>query len=350
MNQALEQLPQFAFPEPACCVCIKNISTKSQQGVEGNRISHLKANDVLPSEKELCILIFWLPSHLYNFQLLLNEGRLVPIMWYYIITMLMLKASYFTPSTCGCSARMKALMCQLGFRFCIRKSLSLETYLSIPCGWAQQGLGSRRAAWGACCPRQALCCSQRLGINITERARAELFPQSVHIMDVNVKMPPSEVWAPWNKTKNYWRCQLSGMLFRGGGKLHTQHQLSSASSFLIKGWPQALSSSSTGSHTQISYKVNPVHTYYNVSSFLVGGVSGWHPRRGGFVALVCADSAKGLRTRASTSPVWGLIPLFAANCLELVSDVRHGLIWRCPLHKHHVWIWSARTELKLEQV
>lgn len=241
MNQALEQLPQFAFPEPACSVCIKNISTKSQQGVKGNRISHLKANDVLPSEQELWILIFWLLSHLYNFQLLLNEGRLVPIMWYYIITMLVLKASYFTPSTCGCSARMKALMCQLAFRFCIRKSLILETYLSIPCGWAQRGLGSRRAAWGACCPRQTLCCSQRLGINITERARAELFPQSVHIMDVNVKMPPSEVWAPWNKTKNYWRCQLSGMLFRGGGKLHTQHQLSSASSFLIKGWPQALS-------------------------------------------------------------------------------------------------------------
>lgn len=228
------------FLNQLAVVCIKNISTKSQQGVKGNRISHLKANDVLPSEQELWILIFWLLSHLYNFQLLLNEGRLVPIMWYYIITMLMLKASYFTPSTCGSSARMKALMCQLAFRFCIRKSLILETYLSTPCGWAQEGLGSRRAAWGACCPRQALCCSQRLGINITERARAELFPQSVHIMDVNVKMPPSEVWAPWNKTKNYWRCQLSGMLFRGGGKLHTQHQLSSASSFLIKGWPQAL--------------------------------------------------------------------------------------------------------------
>lgn len=41
--------------------------------------------------------------------------------------------------------------------------------------------------------RRALCYSRRLGINITERVRAELFPQSVHIMDVNVKMPPSEV-------------------------------------------------------------------------------------------------------------------------------------------------------------
>jgi len=84
-------------------------------------------------------------------------------------------------------------MCQLGFRFCSRKSLILETLLRVPCSRAQQGLGSRQAAQGACCPRHALCYSQRLGINITERLRAELFPQSIHIMDVNVKMPPSEV-------------------------------------------------------------------------------------------------------------------------------------------------------------
>lgn len=84
-------------------------------------------------------------------------------------------------------------MCQLGFRFCSRKSRILEMLLCLPCGRVQQGLGSWRAAQGACCPRQALCYSQRLGINITERVRAELFPQSVHIMDVNVKMPPSEV-------------------------------------------------------------------------------------------------------------------------------------------------------------
>lgn len=84
-------------------------------------------------------------------------------------------------------------MCQLGFRFCSRKSLILEMFLHLPCGRAQQGLGRRQAARSACCPRQALCYSQQLGINITERVRAELFPQSVHIMDVNVKMPPSEV-------------------------------------------------------------------------------------------------------------------------------------------------------------
>lgn len=95
-----------------------------------------------------------------------------------------------------------------------QKSLILEMLLCLPCSWAQQGLGSCGAARGACCPRHSLRYSQWLGINITEWVRAELFPQSVHIMDVNVKMPPSEVWAPWNETKNYWQCQLSGMLFR----------------------------------------------------------------------------------------------------------------------------------------
>lgn len=110
-------ITQFVFSKPACSVCIKNTSIKSQQSVKGNRDSHLKANDVLPCEQELCILICRLLSHLYNFEPLFNEARLVPMMGNYIITMLMLKALYFTPSTCGCTARRKALMCQLGFRF-----------------------------------------------------------------------------------------------------------------------------------------------------------------------------------------------------------------------------------------
>lgn len=80
MSRDLEQLPQFAFPEPACCVRIKNTSTESQQGVEGNVVPHLKANDVLPYAQELWILICWLLSQLYNFQPLLNEARLAPIM------------------------------------------------------------------------------------------------------------------------------------------------------------------------------------------------------------------------------------------------------------------------------
>lgn len=123
MNWALEQLLQFVFSKPACSVCIKNTSIKSQQGVKGNRVSHLKANDVLPCEQELCILICRLLSHLYNFEPRFNEARLVPMMWNYITTMLMLKALYFTPSTCGCTARRKALMCQLGFRFWSRERL-----------------------------------------------------------------------------------------------------------------------------------------------------------------------------------------------------------------------------------
>lgn len=123
MNWALEQLPQFVFSKPACSMCIKNTSIKSQQGVKSNRVSHLKANDVLPCEQELCILICRLLSHLYNFEPLFNEARLVPMMGNYIITMLMLKALYFTPSTCGCTARQKALMCQLGFRFWSRERL-----------------------------------------------------------------------------------------------------------------------------------------------------------------------------------------------------------------------------------
>lgn len=143
MNWALEQLPQFVFPEPPCSVCIKNTSTKSQQGVKGNRVSHLKANDVLPCEQELWILICWFLSHLYNFQLLLNEARLVPMMWYYIIAMLMLKALYFTPSICGCSARRKGLMGQREFRFCSRKSLILEMLLRLP------HEAERSRGWGA---------------------------------------------------------------------------------------------------------------------------------------------------------------------------------------------------------
>lgn len=138
------------------------------------------------------------------------------------------------------------------------------------------------------------------------------------------------------QNKNYWQCQLSGMLFRGGGKLHTQHRLSSASCFLNKGWPQALSSPSTGSHAQVSYKWNPVHTYYHVSSYLAGSFWGRHPARSGFVAPVCVQTLpKGCeQTWASTNPVWGFIPHFAADCPELVSNMWHGLIWQCPMYKH----------------
>lgn len=135
-------ITQFVFSKPACSVCIKNTSIKSQQGVKGNRVSHLKANDVLPCEQELCILICRLLSHLYNFEPLFNEARLVPMMGNYIITMLMLKALYFTPSTCGCTARRKALMCQLGFRFWSRERLIQEMLLCLPCSQVQQGLGS----------------------------------------------------------------------------------------------------------------------------------------------------------------------------------------------------------------
>lgn len=55
------------------------------------------------------------------------------------------------------------------------------------------GAGELVGCSGCLQSEAALCCSQQLGINITERVRAELFPQSVHIMDVNVKMLPSEV-------------------------------------------------------------------------------------------------------------------------------------------------------------
>lgn len=156
-------------------------------------------------------------------------------------------------------------------------------------------------------------------------------------------MPPSEVWAPWNKTKNYWWCQLPGMLFRGGGKLHMQHRLSSASSFLNKGWPQAISLSSTGSHAQI-YKLKALHTY-----FLAGGFLSRSPTWGGFVASARADSAKGQRKDPSIySPAWGFNPFFVADCLELASDMRHGLIWQCSVYEH-LWSWSSRTKLKLKQ-
>lgn len=160
-------------------------------------------------------------------------------------------------------------------------------------------------------------------------------------------MLPSEVWAPWNKTKNYWWCQFSGMLFRGGGKLHMQHQLSSASSFLNKGWPHAISPSSTGSHAEISYKLNTLHAYCNVSNFLAGGFLSRSPVWGGFVASACADCAKGLWKDLSIySPAWGFNPFFVADRLELASDMRHGLIWQCSVYGH---LWSSRTKLKLKR-
>lgn len=142
MNWALEQLHSLYFPNQLAVCVLKNTSIKSQQSVKGNRDSHLKANDVLPCEQELCILICRLLSHLYNFEPLFNEARLVPMMGNYIITMLMLKALYFTPSTCGFTARRKALTCQLGFRFWSCERLIQEMLLCLPCSRVQQGLGS----------------------------------------------------------------------------------------------------------------------------------------------------------------------------------------------------------------
>lgn len=96
---------------------VKSTSAENQQGVEGNTDPHLKANDILLYAQELRILIFWLLSQLYSFQLLPNEACLAPIMRCYIISMLLLKALYFTPNTCGTYARRKALMCQLDSDF-----------------------------------------------------------------------------------------------------------------------------------------------------------------------------------------------------------------------------------------
>lgn len=75
----------------------------------------------------------------------------------------------------------------------LQESQILEMLLCRPHSRARQGLGSSGVPGARGRGRQALCYRQPLGINITGRGRAELFPQSVHIMDGDVKMPPSEV-------------------------------------------------------------------------------------------------------------------------------------------------------------
>lgn len=144
------------FPNQLAACVLKNTSTKSQQGVKGSRVSHLKANDVLPCEQALWILICWILSHLCSFQPLLDETRLVPMKWYCIITMLVLKALCFTPSTSGCSARRKALRCQLGFRFCSRKAWFWKCSFAFLVaehsrGWGAVGLLGVPAARGILC-------------------------------------------------------------------------------------------------------------------------------------------------------------------------------------------------------